>query len=532
MFEWILRNKDWLLSGIGTLIISSLIVWLVKLLTGRRTEEKAVDKSIPGSAVIHSDRDIKDNTITIQQTSQGGTSVANLGLENRDLTKFRHFPRFPWPDPNPQYPNNHEWNNSDWITEIGNWFGQAYLNNPKEAMRELLDYVFTFINNMASRQPNLYSRVETLGEKLRSYLPEELPDQQLHHRWILELLELGIQCGTSHLFVAPYINKNDLLNSPDYSLLLLATRYLSAGDNNRARSIASKSAKGCCICSYIMGQAALKDKLYSEAKVILENADQILNEGRHSCSFRMESEICNKNLLNAETQSALGVISQKLEEHQKAEKHFRQAEESIPKVLATLDNRRSEKERSSKETIWCTYDKMPYRVIADVCFNCGCYWYKLNRFRKAEQLFEQSIEWLIRAEEKWAPPYVRLAIIKVISKPTDKAIVKESVELFIKAKLICQDTIRYRETSLSLSLCNLGLKVSEDLLSDHTTDDDPLADLEEALMAHHPLSLDPLLCHLHDARNLMIKCLKKSTKGLVNQFTEKLHRAIEEHERL
>ncbi len=414
-------------------------------------------------------------------------------------------------------------NQAGWLDAIVEWFMQVYPLEPDAAMRKVLHHAFDIINNAQQMRLDIYHYVVQLGKSLRPCLPSSLPSDN-HHAAVLELLELGIHRNVSHLFMLPLVDERDLLRIPSYSQLLLSTRYLASGRYAEAYALAEKLGAACCISGYVMGQAARKMELLEEAEGRLVAADRLLASFRkHGCPFSTGlAVICSENLLRAEIQRALGVVRRKLGRPREAEDHFERATQAATQALTAAVSTPAMVER--KHAINASYDATPQRVVADVHFSHGYYWYEKGEYKKAEELFMSSIHALELAEEQWDSPYTRLAVIKYRTGE-----IGEAARLFIHARAICARTsaILNREAPLSLALCTLGLRAIELGPSGRPlTHDDPLVDLDLALKQEPPLGRGPLRCHFDDARNLLTGGKHAAVDDLVNRFTARLEQAM------
>ena len=183
----------------------------------------------------------------------------------------------------------------NWISDIVNWFTENYECAPIRSISKILNHVFSVIRYAQEKgERRSLDLVMTLGKELQVDLLT-MPSNQRYHHDILKLIELGLHHNVSHLFFVPQIDKRKLVYIPDYSKLLLATRYFAAGDFQEASRLASNF-QGSAIAEYIMGQCSRKMGLPLEAKSHYFESEQLLNTYGKDAAASAQL-ICNENLL-------------------------------------------------------------------------------------------------------------------------------------------------------------------------------------------------------------------------------------------
>jgi 3',5'-cyclic AMP phosphodiesterase CpdA/tetratricopeptide (TPR) repeat protein len=419
-------------------------------------------------------------------------------------------------------------NTATWLTEIVDWFSSSYPQRPEKTMEDLLSHVFAVLTN-AKGQSNLAENVTNLGTALRPHMPTSLPPERAHHETILQLLELGLHRNLSHLFMLPRMQLRALLDVPAYSRLLRATRHLGSGEYRDAIDEALQVGAGCCVALYVMAQSDRKLDLNYESESKLDELGKLLDRIQNphmapypcTASRRLQC-LCNRDLLRAEYLRARAVVARRIGDSGAAERLFEDATiiaELATKAMSSDDP----SEATTSATLTTDYDETPHRVLADVNYSHGYYWYDRGEFAKASELFRKSIAELERAGEEWDPPYTRLAIIQLIMHETQSA-----TTLMLKAHNICRRTSprTNREAPLSESLCAVGLKVLEAIRGIQLTSMlmDPLRDLERALVIDPPLAMGPLSCHANDAR-LLMQYSPETTREVVAVFVRRLEEA-------
>lgn len=426
-------------------------------------------------------------------------------------------------------------NTARWLTAIVDWFPKAYREQPDECMEMLLNHVFDVLL-VAKGQPDLAESVTNLGTALRPHLPASLPPERAHHETVLQLLELGLHRNLSHLFMLPQVQLRALLDVPAYTRLLRATRHLGSGEYREAMDEASKVGAGCCVALYVMAQSDRKLDLNYESESKLEELSRLLDriQNPHMPPYPCTASrrfrcLCNRDLLRAEFLRARAVVARRIGDAPAAERLFEDA--TVLAELATKNISADDPhEVTTSATLTTSYDETPYRVLADVSYSHGYYWYERGQFEKAAALFRRSIAALQRADEEWDSPYTRLAIVELIAGSP-----REATALMLKAHNICRRTSprTNREAPVSEALCALGLKVLEAIRGTRITSAlvDPIADLEWALGIDPPLAMGPLSCHANDARLLMSHS-PPSTHDLVSAFIQRLESAKAERGRL
>lgn len=389
-------------------------------------------------------------------------------------------------------PKWYEVTDDKWMPTIIEGFIKTYNKDPEKSMTLLLNHIFEIINHFPGNH-HIHQRIKDLGKALSN---TNLTIIQEHHLNILKLLELGIQQDLPHLFMIPQVEKSNLIKVPQYSQLILASRYLSAGYCEKAKELTKSIVMGCSIASYIYGQSSRKMEEFGEANYYIKRN---INQLEHfyeetcfkkSCPFAHDHKsICNRDLVLAENYRALGVLSRKLGEKIDAENYYTKAVSAADRAV--------ELERSSGSSFHNSS-----RVLADICYSHGYHLYEGHNFEDAAKLLNKAIEVLERVNEEWDAPYARLAIIRLSSNDANER--KDSLDLFTKCREICVHTAstKNRESSLGLALCTLGLKIIEIIENKTSINYDAIEDLKDAFQLEPPLSIGALKCHLHDAETL------------------------------
>ncbi|MEO3798109.1 metallophosphoesterase [Nonomuraea sp. B10E15] len=417
-------------------------------------------------------------------------------------------------------------NRRRWLSSVVDWFHHAYSHDPDAAMSALLDHVFQ-IYAAAWRSPNIMASIVNLGTALGPHLPARLPPEQAHHRTVITLLEYGLHRNLSHLFMLPQIDRDALLEIPNYANLLLATRLLTAGIYQDASKLAAEIGDGCCIALYVMGQSFRKRELNHEAGDRFSRLSELIGEiRRHEPGFfpcnasgnEPPRCLCNLDLLHAETERARGVVARRLQQTELAERHFAAATDVASSVVE--QQRQPRLGAPDQGSVHTSYDMAPFRVLADVHYGHGYYWYQRDMLDRAAELFNAAIDALDRAREDWDPPITRLAIVRLLQSDP-----KAAGKLALRARNICIRTApaSNREATLSLSLCTLVLKVLEAVLGHRILDPaiDPITDLGRALRLSPPLGSGPLNCHRTDAEKLL-PVAPQRVQPLVAEFIRRI----------
>lgn len=424
-------------------------------------------------------------------------------------------------------------NKPGWMESIIEGFVQSYNNNAEKSMALLLDHIFEIIKKFPN-DPHIHQRIKDLGKAL--YNDTNLRNIKEHHLNIFKLLELGIQQDLPHLFMLPQVEKKSLIEVPQYSQLILASRYLSAGYCEKARELTKPIVTGCFIASYIYSQSARKMEIFGEAKTNLEsNIEELEGFYKETCFYRQLCSYthnlkfnCNYDFILAENYRALGVVFRKIGKKEEAKINFEKA------TIAAISAIKSEKSNSSSsqhnsEILSGTYEMMPSRVLADIYYSHGYFLYEENNFQDAAILFDNSIKTLKKINEKWDAPYIRLAIIRLSSNDVKER--EDSFDLFSKGREICVHTAstKNRESSLGLALCTLGLRIIEIMDRKISINYDATEELKAAFQLEPPLSIGALKCHLHDAENLKEIVAKNHNNKdftIVNNFIDLLNEEI------
>lgn len=403
------------------------------------------------------------------------------------------------------------------------WFKTNYKKEPQMTMQCLLDYVFVVLGN--ARGVEVYSNiVMELGKHLNKskILQTDTGNNNPHHQRIVALLERGIQSRHSHFFMLPQIDKQSLLERPDYSSLVLAIKYCASGDYQKAREIALKICRGCSLALFIVGQSERKLGLYDQAQVHLNEGLKIIEQNACICPFGKNAiPICNDPLLKAVMLRAKAVVCRSLGQVVEAEKSINLAISIADEVMKNELLLDRAKQPETTNILWVEFGNknascVAIDVVADIYFSYGHYWYQLKDYIKADLLFGKAISALEQSTEEWDAPYTRLAIVKFCKGDYKKARI-----YLVKAHSICEKTpVKVnREAPLSLALCTLGLKVIEALHSDRLlTANDPISDLERAINLEPELAYGPLECHFNDACHFLEVSLPKPAETIVINF--------------
>lgn len=436
------------------------------------------------------------------------------------------------------YPHWSDAAEQGWEKNIISWFEDNYTRNPqpdmaRETISVLLDHIFEITRN--SLNSDTYTRaIKRLGKELQNSpaLQSAAGKDHPHHKRIAYLLEMGLQSRHSHLFMLPEITKDNLLNRPDYSTLLLAAKFHAAGEYENARTNALEVAKGCSLALYILGQSERKLGLYEQANIHLTQGIALLEKRKCMCPFgEGATPICNQNLLKAVNLRAKAVVLRNQNKPIEAEECYLASESAAEEAIDTANHEVIDSHRKAFDSIWIENvdqdnDRVIVDVVADIHFSHGYYWYQRKKYDQAERLFKRAINALERVDEQWDSPYTRLAIVKFC-----KGEWKESIDLFTKAYTICNETTAdtNREAPLSLALCTLGLKLIESTYGiGPLTTNNTINDLRKALELEPKLALGPLECHYNDAIHFLEIPLPENAKELVQEFRSHILAKIHE----
>lgn len=219
----------------------------------------------------------------------------------------------------------------------------------------------------------------------------------------------------------PQISRRNLLDNPDYSKLLLATKLHAAGEDRKAYELLKNIGDGCCLAQYVMGHCMRGEGLYLAAHHHLDESIKLLHDWEaHCCPFTLESEIiCDKLLLQANAFRAKATVFRRQRDYEAAMGSFKQALEAAEAKLSVMASDAALPPRlqlASKDSIWADYEqRSAYRVVADVLFSYGYLLYERKTFDEAEPLFTRCIWALESANERWDAPYIRLGVIQVVT---------------------------------------------------------------------------------------------------------------------
>jgi len=388
---------------------------------------------------------------------------------------------------------------SEWLPTVVEWFSERYPQEPNRAMGLLLDHVFDILRmSELTGQSNLCRHVSSLGRALRPFMQSrelECP----HHAWIVELVGLGLERQLSHLFMLPRVRRDEMLDIPDYSRLLLSTRYLAMGEYKRAHALARELSGGCSIAGYVVGQSLRKRGFVIEAHQKLGDALAILDSfDDHVCAFTVDGDrCCDRRLLSAEVNRGIGVVL-RVAGDSSAVEYFSVASKTAEEIaLADSDPKMTPISEDEASTAPAAFDATPSRVAADVLFSFGYYWYEKEDTEQAAILFRKAIDALERVDESWDSPYTRLGIIRLSQHGRES----EAAELLLRGRAACVDTPVWvnREAPLSQALCSLALHVLQTRTGQRLLEDDPIHELESALSVEPRLAAGPLECHMDDA---------------------------------
>ncbi|MBS2964240.1 metallophosphoesterase [Actinocrinis puniceicyclus] len=423
-------------------------------------------------------------------------------------------------------------NHVGWLMQIDAWFPDAYRRDPSGAMRQIASHAFQILVQ-ARRQPNLANSVIDMGTALLRHIPADLPTQQSHHPTVLQLLSLGIHHRLSHLFMLPEVQLNALLDVPDYSRLLRSTRHLAAGEYLAAHTLANQVGPGCCVASFVMGQSARKrgfpyeaDASFKDIILHLDHMDSLPTGKSIPCNAGDKVQcLCNPDLLRASVLRARGVIARQLGDDDDAERYFAAATEaaeaarSVPQPLP--------QDGEGDQTLPTGYDEAPQRVLADVHYSHGYYWYVRGDLDRAEVLFRKAIHRLGNGLEPWDSPFTRLAIVRLL-----KGDLREANQLAYTARDLCvrSSVQANREAPLSQSVCSLTIRILE-ALNGHREPANrsisPEKELDQAIALHPPLGLGPVECHYADVE-LLQTVAPESCRALVESMLAKLDCATDD----
>lgn len=416
---------------------------------------------------------------------------------------------------------------ADWKPKIVDWFCDNYEDAGDDAIEtisQLLDHVFQFIKKATDFQLN---RVKWLGEALKQHIPDGsiFDAREGHYSRILVLLELGLSPPRStHLFMVPEIDKDNLLSIDGYSILFLGINYHAAGDHSTSTRLLELIAEGCPLAKYVIGQNYRRRNRFEQAHLWLDQCIEGLEawEENHSCPFnRGQKIICSEPLIRTEALRAKGVVFRRQGRRNEAKISFHNALDVVNEAINMLPviNTRSDDDQL----------RAHYRVKADVCYSYGYCLYEERDYQKAEEYFKEAIEAIEKIKllitngkkEEWDPPYTRLGVIYLCLGRRDLA-----AGTFTRAYNI-SSTQKDREAPLSKALCSLGLQVIDICYPgpSNVSLPDPMEDLENALNLEPKLDFGPLECHKEDAEHFLIDALERA-EGLVNQFIDRLEEEI------
>ena len=417
----------------------------------------------------------------------------------------------------------------EWIDDMVNEFKHEYKRHAEDAMESFLDCIFEILRSSKGRTKPYQEQISKLGTQLKN--SSVIDDKKYpHHRYIMRLLEIGLLRRHSHMFILPQINKETLLNNQYYCSLILAAKLYALGKYDEAVNYAEKIGQNCSLALYICGQSYRKIGDYAKAHAHLQQGIKLLGQGKCGCPFTGKEEgICNEDLLKAVLFRARAVVFRKQKEFAKAEECYKKAKEAVDKAMKNIKSspgKAPEKISLSGDNISVEFGeessvRLVTEVAADVYFSFGYHYYNQRNYDQAEKLFKKSIEALEVSQVDWDSPYTRLAIVKFCQGKYRKA-----NELFAKAAMICKKTIHTnREASLSLALCVLGCKLTNDLIG-QVSADNPIDKLEDAINQAPRLTLGPLECHLDDAKHFCEKELSPPAKKLVKEFINRIRQEI------
>lgn len=434
-----------------------------------------------------------------------------------------------------QFPHS-DWtavNRVNWLSAIVDWFSANYSVEPQPTMAKLLAHVAQILEYSAS-QPNLGSALENLGKALIPLAERADTDPEVaYHVTILRLLAFGLNRDLSHLFMLPIVDLDAMLEVPDYSRLLLATRQLGAGRFDVASKLALE-VSGCCVALYVMAQCDRKAELNHEADskfVSLQRLIDLIDEPRrhaYPCTASRDLRcMCNRDLLRASVGRARGVVARRLGDIETAKRYFDLATSAAMRALESISDQRSAE--IGRSELAFSYDRSPFEVLADVNYSHGYFWYEQREFDRAAALFLESIKALGSggSEDSWDSPYTRLGIVYLVQDDLVNA-----TSSAIRARNICKATPAgsNREAPLSLALNTLTLRVIEAKAGSQllAREANALLELNAALGLDPPLALGPLSCHRKDANLIRTKCDSADISGLVEEFVLKLEEAERE----
>ena len=488
---------------------------------GTINDDAAIEFSRGFYDAIGAKRDIdfayEEGCRSVKLAAPGKTFVSQILTEFKAESKRNPFPYDSWTAVN----------EINWSENIVTWFENNFYTNQLKTTEEILKYVALIAKQSTSdsiAQKKVIELGKAIFEKIKK--SEKKVDQQFVR--VFELLSLGLHHQHSHLFAAPKVYISNLIYIPDYSSILLATKYSGFGNYQASIELLNSLSSNCPLASYIVGQAYRKLGKYNLA-------ESYLNDGlrdtdlwhEHKCPYNKRfSVLCNGALLKSSILRAKAVIQRKQKKNELAENNYILAEQILETEIKNrlLENRVPEIDNDDIQTSYNVSNLNT--VLSDIYFSHGYYWYENKNFDQGKLYFSKSIEALERSDEEWDSPYTRLAIIELVNGNYENA-----TQLFTKAYIICAKTPiqKNREASISKALCTLGLKVLEVIHSNEglLTTSTPLADLKSALSQKPPLTLGPLECHRDDAKHMLAGfSTNNSAKQLIDEFIYIIEREI------
>lgn len=418
-------------------------------------------------------------------------------------------------------------NEINWSENLVAWFEENFYNNQLNTTEQLLRYVALIIKNSTPDSRSL-TKVMELGKIIIEKVKKSglKPDSQFIR--ILELLSLGLHHQHSHLFAVPKVYISNLINIPDYSSILLATKYHGLGNYQESIDLLGSLTPNCPLANYIVGQSYRKIGKYNLAESHLSDGLRDTNLwSEHNCPYNKDfAVLCNGSLLKSSILRAAAVIKRKQKQNDIAEANYIEAER-ILEVEIENNKAPSAIAEINSDDLQTTYN-IPNlnKVLADIYFSHGYYWYENNHFDQGKLYFKKSIVALERSNEDWDSPYTRLAIIELVNGNYEDA-----TKLFTKAYIICSKTPiqKNREASISKALCTLGLTVLETVnpSAGQLTTSTPIVDLKLAMNQKPSLTLGPLECHRDDAKHILRKFSNtSSTKQIIEEFIYVIEKEI------
>jgi len=259
-----------------------------------------------------------------------------------------------------------------------------------------------------------------------------------------------------------------------------------------------------------MGQCDRKNELNYEAESKFLDLARLTERiarsaGEYPCTSSATLKcLCNLELLNASLCRARGVVARRIGDDRVAVEYFEAARSAAQSAVNRLTTTPAGPAAQDPQyVVHSAYDESPLRVLADVYYSYGYFWYERGNFARAKDLFAESINAIAESptDIDWDSPYTRSAIVYLISGDTESA-----VSFALRARNICKNTTptRNREAMLSLVVTTLTLRILETITGKTLIDmrASVEAELEAAMRMTPSLGLGPVACHRRDAELL------------------------------